>query len=79
MNYRNDILDKLIPYFTNDSRYYLLICDCGFASIDALQKQFPDRVINLGIQEQNIVSVAQGMAMEGLKGYLKTYNPFIFL
>lgn len=67
MNYRKEILDYLIPYFQKDERYYLLILDCGFASIDKLKELFPNRIINMGIAEQNTVSVAQGMAMEGLK------------
>ena len=79
MDYRKEILDLLIPYFEKNDRYYLLICDCGFASIDALKERFPNRVINLGIQEQNIVSVAQGMAMEGLKPIIYSIMNFLVM
>lgn len=33
--------------------------------LDLMKKEFPERVIELGIQEQNMMSVASGMAMSG--------------
>lgn len=65
-NYRKSIVDSLFPYFEEDPRYYLLVCDMGFGAIDKLQSAFPDRVINCGIMEQGAVGVAAGMSMSGL-------------
>ena len=79
MNNRKDILDLLIPYFEADERYHLLFCDCGFAAIDKLQELFPNRVRNMGIQEQNTVSVASGMAMEGLKPIIFSITQFLVM
>ena len=79
MNYRKDILNLLIPYFEKDDRYYLLICDSGFGGIDQIKKRFPDRVKNMGIQEQNTVSVAQGMAIEGLKPIVFSIMNFLVM
>ncbi len=65
-NYRKIIIDELIPYFRQDSRYYLLVGDMGFGAIDKLKAEFPDRVINCGIMEQGTVGIAAGISMSGL-------------
>lgn len=65
-NYRKEVLNTIIPYFREDKRYYLLVCDMGFGAIDELKKEFPDRIINCGIMEQGTVGIAAGMSMSGL-------------
>ena len=65
-NYRKVIIDKLIPYFRKDSRYYLLVGDMGFSAIDQLKSEFPKRVFNCGVMEQGMVGIAAGMSMSGL-------------
>lgn len=66
-NFRKNIIDSVIPYFREDERYYLLVCDMGFGVIDKLRREFPDRVINCGIMEQGTVGIAAGMSLSGLK------------
>lgn len=66
-NYRKDIVNSLIPYFREDKRLYLLVCDMGFGVADQLTKEFPKRIINCGIMEQATVGIAAGMSMSGLK------------
>ena len=63
---RNNVLNELLPFFNADPRYYLLIIDSGFGKIDQLKKLNPLRVFNAGIAEQATVSIASGMAAEGL-------------
>lgn len=63
---RDTILDALVPWFRHDKRLILLVCDCGFARIDNLKAEFPDRVINMGVMEQGTVGIAAGMAHMGL-------------
>lgn len=41
--------------------------------------RFPDRYFNLGIAEQNMVSVAAGMAATGLVPYVSTFASFVSL
>jgi len=74
---RNNIIEHLMPYFKEDNRYRLLICDCGFAKVDELQDQFPDRVINCGIAEQATVGLAAGMAQAGLKPIIFSIASFV--
>ena len=78
-NYRKNILDNIIPYFREDSRFHLLVCDMGFGAIDKIKKEFPDRVINCGIMEQGTVGIAAGMSMSGLKPIVYSIvNFFVF-
>ena len=60
-----------------DNLIYLLVGDIGYAIFDEFRKRFPDRFINLGVCEQSIVSMASGMALEGLKPYIYTITPFL--
>lgn len=60
-----------------DKSIYLLSGDIGYDIFDEFRNKFPDRFLNLGICEQSIVSIASGMAIEGLKPYVYTITPFI--
>ncbi|OGP53800.1 MAG: hypothetical protein A2Y65_12640 [Deltaproteobacteria bacterium RBG_13_52_11] len=64
--FRKIIVDKIVPYAQKDKRIILLVCDMGFAVTDKFKKEFPDRLINMGIMEQGTVGIAAGMAMTGL-------------
>jgi len=41
-----------------------------------LQDRYPERVINIGIAEQNMTAVAAGMAATGFQVYAASYAPF---
>lgn len=40
------------------------------------QERFPDRFFNCGVQEQNLLSVAAGMALEGFVPFASTFGVF---
>ena len=42
-----------------------------------VQRQFPDRVFDVGIAEQHAVSMAAGMASSGLKPFVSIYSTFM--
>lgn len=63
---RDQFSDTLVSLTSTDSRVYLLTGDHGYALFDALRKSNPDRYLNAGIAEQNMVGVAAGMAKAGL-------------
>ena len=42
-----------------------------------IQKQYPDRLFEVGIAEQNAMGVASGLATTGLRPFLCGYAPFI--
>jgi len=52
--------------------------DLGSSSgLDRFSKKYPDRFINLGIAEQNMVGVAAGIAREGFTVFASSFAPFI--
>lgn len=56
---------------------FLIVGDIGYGIFDDFIKKFPDRFINIGLCEQSMISVASGMALEGLKPYVYTITPFL--
>jgi transketolase len=73
---RDNIIDELVFYF-QDKRYWLLVCDCGFAKIDKLQALYPERIINCGIMEQATIGIASGMAQAGMIPIVYSIASFI--
>lgn len=57
----------MIPYFRQDERWHLLVCDMGFSVIDKLKEEFGARITNCGIMEQATIGIAAGMSLSGLK------------
>jgi transketolase len=45
-------------------------------SMHLMGNKYPERVINIGIAEQNMMSVAAGMAATGMQVYAGSYAPF---
>ncbi len=60
-----------------DPRIILLWADVGAGLFAKHRTDFPKRVINIGICEQATVSMAAGMAMEGLRPVVYTIMPFL--
>ena len=54
--------------------------DLGNSSgLDRFKNAFPDRFINAGIAEQNMIGVASGLAKEGFTVFASSFAPFISL
>src|SRR6201999_2217287 len=58
----------------------VVVLDAGLATsmqTTLFQKAFPDRYFNLGIAEQNAVSLASGLARRGWIPLLHTFSNFL--
>lgn len=55
---------------------YIITADLGAPSLDDFRRDFPDRYISVGIAEQNLITVAAGMALAGKKVIAYGLNPF---
>lgn len=49
---------------------------CFFSGLERFKEQYPDKLYNLGIAEQNMVGVAGGLAKEGFIPFVSTYASF---
>ncbi len=74
---RNIFCDILLEYSANEY-FVFLTGDVGFMVLEPLQKKMGPRFINMGIAEQNMVSVAAGLAMAGLHPWVYSIAPFIY-
>ena len=55
----------------------VLTCDVSTsAGLDRFRKTFPDKYLDIGIAEQNMVGVAAGLASEGYSVITTTFAPF---
>ena len=67
----------LLPdLLASDPRVVALLADIGAGYVD-LPERVADRVINLGIREQLLVSTAGGLALAGMRPLVHTFAPFL--
>lgn len=64
---RNTTADHLLRLAEADPRIWLLTGDLGFSVLEPFAKRIPERFINVGVAEQNMVGVAAGLALSGCK------------
>jgi transketolase len=60
-----------------DPRLAVVLADITASDFDSAWRRHPDRVINLGIREQLMVSVAGGLALAGLRPIAHTFASFL--
>ena len=55
----------------------VLTCDVSTsAGLDRYRKTFPEKYLDLGIAEQNMIGVASGLSSEGFNVVTTTFAPF---
>jgi transketolase len=74
---RNAFADEILRAAAADSRVVLLSGDIGNRLFDGFKERFADRFYNCGVAEANMVSVAAGLAMCGLRPVAYTIAPFV--
>ena len=73
---RSGIIKEIHNLMRKDENIYFLTGDLGYHVLEAMQAEFPKRVINMGVAEQNMMSVAAGLALSGKKVYVYSIIPF---
>jgi transketolase len=76
---RNAFVKALGELARRDERVVFLTGDLGFMALEPLREQMGERFINAGIAEQNMVTVAAGLAQRGLIPWIYSITPFISL
>lgn len=69
--------DALVAAAQCDPRVLLLTGDHGYALFDPLRSVCPDRYLNAGIAEQNMVGVAAGLAKAGMRPVVYGLSAFM--
>jgi transketolase len=62
-----------------DPRIMLLTSDLGYKIFDAFAGEFPGRFLNVGVAEANMIGVAAGLAMGGMRPFAYSIAPFATL
>jgi transketolase len=62
---RRAFIEALSGLAAVDDRVWLLVGDLGFSVVEAFADRFPQRFLNAGVAEQNMVGVAAGLALTG--------------
>jgi transketolase len=70
--------DELITLARSDERIVAVCNDSvGSSNLGAFQAEFPDRLINVGIAEQDMVGVGAGLALSGYIPFVCGASPFL--
>ncbi len=73
---RNAFASELNALAKGDERVVLLSGDIGNRLFDSFKEICPDRFFNCGVAESNMMSMAAGMALSGLRPITYTITPF---
>jgi transketolase len=76
---RNQFVNAFIEAAKKDSRMMFLSGDLGFKALEPVRDFLGSRFVNAGVAEQNLVSVAAGLASKGFRPWIYSITPFITL
>ena len=60
----------------SETRFIFLTGDLGFGALENVQRALQERFINMGVCEQNMISVAAGLSQQGLLPLCYSIAPF---
>lgn len=76
---RKPFITTLTELAERDPQIIFIIGDVGFSFCENFIRRFPKQFLNCGIQEQNMMGVAAGLASIGYKPYVYTMSNFVLL
>ena len=74
---RNAFADEIEQLAAKDPMVVLLSGDIGNRLFDKFRARFPDRFYNCGVAEANMISMAAGLAMAGMRPVVYTIASFL--
>ena len=60
---RKTFINSLCSVAEIDERFCLIVGDLGFSVVEPFAERFPDRFLNVGVAEQNMIGVAAGWSL----------------
>lgn len=73
---RNTIVNAIFDRMARDKSLFLLTADMGINLFERFAETYPDRFLNVGICEQNLMSVAAGLANGGYRPITYAFSIF---
>lgn len=73
---RNAFIDEITKQARVNPKIALVVGDLGFSVVEPFAREFPDRFINAGVAEQNMMGMAAGMASEGFQVFVYSIGNF---
>ncbi|MBT3360316.1 MAG: hypothetical protein HN403_11900 [Rhodospirillales bacterium] len=70
MDFRDAVFDTIRSIMREDADVVVATNDMGAMILDEIRAEMPERVINVGIAEQNLMAVSGGLALAGKKVYV---------
>lgn len=67
---RKSFIERLCAEASINKNIWLLTADLGYSFLEEFEKRFPGRYVNVGVAEQNMMSIAAGLAMMGKKVFV---------
>ena len=74
---RKAFLQTLTKLAEEDERIIFIVGDVGFSFCEEFIKRFPNQFVNGGISEQNMMTMAPGLASTNWKPYVYTMTNFV--
>lgn len=76
---RDAVFDTLYEIAIHDKDVILLMADTGAQKLEDFKQNIPEQFYNVGIAEQNMISVAAGLALVGKKVFCYGISNFVTL
>jgi transketolase len=73
---RREFSNWIESFGRSEARFIFLTGDLGFAALENVQNALQGRFVNMGVCEQNMVSVAAGLSQQGLLPLCYSIAPF---
>ncbi|HKQ69879.1 MAG TPA: transketolase C-terminal domain-containing protein [Polyangiaceae bacterium] len=73
---RVDFVKSVSEIIAEDENSIFVTGDLGYAALETLAANHPRRFLNAGVAEQNMMGVAAGMALTGLRPWVYSIAPF---
>lgn len=74
---RDVLLDRIWRAMAEDQKIFFVTADFGSPVLDKIRADFPERFVNVGIAEQNLINISAGLALEGYTVFAYAIAPFI--
>ncbi len=74
---RDAIFTALFDRMARDPRVFFLTADVGINLVEKIRDTYPDRYLNVGIAEANMVGVAAGLCASGYRPVCYTFSQFL--